>query len=587
MIDRALPGASRHPNLTAALRDWRAAFWTVAIFSGIVNLLVLAGPLYMLQVYDRVLASRSVPTLVALTIFLVGAYAFQGVLDLIRAKIVARAASLLDWHLATTIHGAVVRLSLRSRHPHEAQQPVRDLDQVRAFLTGPGPIAIVDLPWIPVFLAICFLIHPWIGLLSAAGALALLLLTAFTDRASREPSVVASREAGMRAAAIETDRRNGETAVAMGMMPALARRWTAINERYLDALGRSGDIGNSYGSFSKVLRLLMQSAILGLGAYLVIRQELTAGAMIAASIMMGRALAPVETAIANWRAFIGAQQSLARLSQTLGRADVPRAVTALPRPEKSLVVENVAVASPRNPAVIVANVRFQLSAGEALGIVGPSGAGKTSLVRTIVGIWPAAKGIVRIDGAAIDQWDQDMLGRHIGFVSQDVEMFSGTIADNIARMATDPDSEAVLRAARMAGAHDMILRLPGGYDCVIGETGLALSAGQRQRVAFARALYGDPFLVVLDEPHANLDSEGEAALNAAIQAVKGRGAIVILIAHRPSALAHCEKVLFLANGTQQAFGPRNEILQRYFARPAQPAAIGNLKIVSDTTGGGE
>jgi PrtD family type I secretion system ABC transporter len=312
----------------------------------------------------------------------------------------------------------------------------------------------------------------------------------------------------------------------------------------------------------------------------------TAGGMIAASIMMGRALAPIETAIANWRGFVAARQSIKRLSETLTRAAPAQAATTLPKPSRTLVVEQVTVVAPRATKPIVTGVRFGLKAGEVLGIIGPSGAGKTSLVRALVGIWRPAKGGVRLDGAALDQWDWELLGRHIGFISQTVELFDGTIAENIARMAIAPDAEAVLRAARTAGAHDMILRLASGYDTPIGEGGEALSAGQRQRIALARALYGDPFLVVLDEPNSNLDSEGEAALRQAIARVKARGAIVVLIAHRPSVLSVCDHILLLANGEQKEFGPRDEVWRRISARAVPPAAAANLKVVSDTAGGG-
>jgi ATP-binding cassette, subfamily C, type I secretion system permease/ATPase len=581
---------SQNPQLAAALKDWRASFWTVAIFSGVVNVLMLAGPLYMLQVYDRVLSSRSVPTLVALTIALIGAYAFQGALDLIRARVVARAAELLDWRLGTVIHDAVVRIGVQSRRPGDAHQPVRDLDQVRMFLTGSGPIAIVDLPWIPIFLFICFLIHPWLGALSLAGAILLTAVTLLTERASREPTRLVSSEAGARSAMVEATRRNSETVVAMGMADALAGRWTTFNRRYLDAAGRASDVVTSYGSITKVLRLFMQSAILGLGAYLVIRQELTAGAMIAASIMMGRALSPIEVAIANWRSFVSARDSLRRLSQVLSRLNSDRVTTPLPRPTRVLDVENVIVAAPGATAPIVGNVKFQVSSGDALGIVGPSGSGKTSLVRTLVGIWPPAKGAIRLDGAALDQWTSTQLGPHVGYVSQAMDLFDGTISENIARMSPQPDADMVLAAAQAAGVHDMILRLPSGYDTKIGESGTVLSAGQQQRVALARALYGSPFLVVLDEPNSNLDNDGEAALQQAIVNLRARGAIVLLIAHRPSALAACNKVLFLANGTQQAFGPRDEVLRKILPRAVPPAAAApqaNLKVVGEATGGGD
>jgi ATP-binding cassette, subfamily C, type I secretion system permease/ATPase len=577
-----------NPDLAAALRECRLVFGNVAVYSGLVNLLMLAGPLYMLQIYDRVLSSRSVPTLVALSIFLVGAYAFQGALDMIRSRVVVRAAALFDQRLVLAVHGAVIRLAIASRHPGEGPQPVRDLDQIRSFLTGAGPIAIVDLPWVPVFLSICFLIHPWLGLAATAGAIVLFTMTLLTERASRAPARAAAQDAGRRSIMVEAERRSGETIMAMGMGEALAQRWAAVNNRYIAAVGRLSDVAGSFGSISKVLRLLLQSVILGLGAYLVIRQEMTAGAMIAASIMMGRALAPIETAIANWRAFVAARQSIGRLSEALTLAAPKREATALPKPARSLAVEQVTVVPPGGTVPIVGGVGFRLKSGETLGIIGPSGAGKTSLVRALVGIWRPTKGSVRLDGAALDQWDPELLGQHVGFISQTVELFDGTISENIARMSIAPNADAVLRAARAAGAHEMILRLPSGYDTPIGEGGEALSGGQRQRIALARALYGDPFLIVLDEPNSNLDSEGEVALLQAIARVKARGAIVVLVAHRPTVLSVCDHMLVLANGAQQDFGLRDEILRKISTRPAPPAAVaGNLKIVSDTTGGGQ
>src|SRR5437016_3177658 len=495
---------------------------TVGLFSGVVNLLMLAGPLYMLQIYDRVLSSRNVPTLVALSIFLVVAYGFQAGLEVIRSRLVVRIASLLDVRLGTTVHDAVIRLAIQNRSAAEAHQPLRDLDQIRTFLTSPGPIAIVDLPWAPVFLAICFLIHPWVGMMPFAGGIILLVLRILTDRRSRAPTRAMGQDAGLRAAVAELARRSSGTVVAMGMASTLAARWQDVNDRYLAAAARASDVVGSYGSLSKILRLLLQSAMLGFGAYLVIRQELTAGAMIAASIMMGRALAPIEIAIANWRSLTAARLSMHRLSAVLAQVPSSRSSLALPKPVRSLDVEHVAVAAPNARAAIVADVHFQLVAGETLGVIGPSGAGKTSLVRNLIGVWRPPRGKVRLDGAALDQWDEEALGRHVGFVSQGVEFFDGTLAENVARMSVEPDTEAVLAAGRAAGAHDMILRLPAGYDTKIGEAAAALSAGQRQRIALARALYGDPFLVVLDEPNSNLDSEGEEALTQAILAVRAR-----------------------------------------------------------------
>jgi ATP-binding cassette subfamily C protein len=380
----------------------------------------------------------------------------------------------------------------------------------------------------------------------------------------------------------EAGRRNVASVIAMGMIGTLADRWAKVNDRHVDAIGRSSDVVNSYGGVTKVLRLLMQSAILGLGAYLVIRQEMTAGAMIAASIMMGRALAPIEVAIGNWRGFIAARDSLKRLSALLARLPADRGLTDLPKPTESLSVEQVTVAAPGATSAILTNVHFRLSAGEVLGVIGPNGSGKSSLSRVLLGIWPPARGTVRLDGAALDQWDPDALGRHIGYMSQMVELFPGTVAENIARMTPEPDSAAVLRAAQSAGAHDMILRLPNGYDTKIGDGGEGLSIGQQQRIAIARAVYGDPFMVLLDEPSASLDGEGEAALQSTIKQLKLRRAIVIQVVHRRSALELCDKVLVLLNGQQRDFGPRDEVLRRMSAPPpvAQPAGA-NLKVVGE------
>ena len=587
MIKMPTPLRSAHPDLAAALKECRQAFKSVAIFSGVANLIMLAGPLYMLQVYDRVLASRSVPTLVALSLFLLIAYAFQGGLDVIRSRLVVRIASMLDLRLERSVYDSLIRLANKNRSSTEAHQPVRDLDQIRSFLTGPGPTAIVDLPWTPIFLAICFLIHPWLGFAALGGAMILLVFTILTERRSREPARAMAQSAGARSATAELTRRNSETVVAMGMAKTLASRWQEVNDRYRTASTQASDVTGSFGSMTKVIRMLLQSAMLGIGAYLVIRQELSGGAMIASSIMMGRALAPIEIAITNWRSLINARQSLLRLSNTLGQSLVSRERTNLPRPVDRLDVEHVAVAAPGASATILSEVHFGLSAGEALAVVGPSAAGKTSLIRTLIGVWSPVRGKIRLDGAAIEQWHEDALGAHVGYVAQSVEFFEGTIAENIARMNLTPDSDAVLAAGRAADAHDMILRLPAGYDTRIGDASTVLSAGQRQRIALARALYGDPFLVVLDEPNANLDSDGEAALQKVLGELKARGAIVVIISHRPSALEQCDKILVLSNGAQQTFGPRESILRKAPAHPHRPAVAGNLALVrqnSEETG---
>ena len=572
-----------HPAVAAAFKDCRQVFWSVALFSAMVNLLLLAGPLYMLQVYDRVLTSHSVPTLIALSLLLGGAFALQALLDLIRGRLVTRSARFLDQHLSGLVHKAVLRLSTTSRPSGPAPEPVRDLDQIRAFLTGPGPIAIVDLPWIPLFLLICALIHPWLGLLAFLGGIVLAGAALLTERASRTPAREATRIARTRSSSLAADRRNAETTAAMGMEAALSGRWLALNAGYLAAIERSSDVIGFYSSLSRITRMMLQSAALGLGAYLVIRQMVMPGAMIASSIMMARALAPVETAIANWRTFVLARDSLRRLTQALARIGIDGSKTELPRPQRSLVAENLAVMPPEGTAAILANINFSLTAGEAMGIIGPSGSGKSSLVRTLTGIWPEAKGSIRIDGAALAHWAPNMLGPDLGYLSQGVDLFDATVAENIARMAREPDGGAVVSAAQAAGAHDMILRLTQGYDTDVGQGGAILSAGQRQRVALARALYGDPFLIVLDEPNASLDSEGEAALLQAVREAKARGAIVILITHRAGLLSVCDKVLVLRDGAQQAFGPCHEILRS--ATPAFAVAGTNtrLKVVGAMT----
>ncbi len=571
-MQQPLGAPPTHPTLKAAIGDFKRALVSVLMFSAAVNLLMLAGPLYMLQVYDRVLASHSVPTLLALSVMLVIAYGFQGALDFIRSRITGRAALAVDHHLDRTVHNAVVALGLQLRLAGDAQQPLRDLDQIRGFLTSSGATAIVDLPWVPVFLVLCFAIHVWLGLVALAGGCVLFALALLTERASREPTRLVARQAGQRAALIEADRRNAETIVAMDMTGALAARWSRSNAEYLDGLSCASDVVGSFGSLSRATRMMLQSAMLGVGAYLVIRQELSGGAMIAASIMMGRALAPIETVIANWRGCIGARDSFYRLSGTLGRVAERDAATDLPPPCMSVEARHLSLAPFGAPSPIVRNVSFRLSAGEALGVIGPSGAGKSSLVRGLAGVWQPMTGEVLLDGAALHQWSRRSLADRIGFLGQSVELFDGTVAANIARMAVEVDSTAVLAAAKAAGAHDMILGLPDGYDTQIGDAGAKLSAGQRQRIALARALYRDPFLIVLDEPNSNLDAEGDAALQAAIEGAKARGAIVVMIAHRPSALAACDKVLVLTNGVQQAFGPRDEVVRAFTARVRPPAA---------------
>ena len=569
-----VPGALAAPRseLSAALASCRGAFLSVALMSGMTNILYLTGSFYMLEVYDRVLPSRSVPTLVGLSILAAVLFGFQGILDLIRSRILVRIGASLDESLSRRVYDAVIRFPLKARAGGDGLQPMRDLDQVRSFLASGGPIALFDLPWMPLYLGLCFLFHFWIGVAGLVGALILIAITLLTELRTREPIKAAAALGAQRNALAEASRRNAEVLQAMGMAGQIGALWSEANAKYMSAHQQASDVGGGLGAISKVLRMLLQSAVLGVGAYLVIHQEATAGVIIAGSILTSRALAPVEMAIAQWKGFTAARQSWQRLQQLLALLPAQEEPMALPKPSATLSVEGVAAVPPGSKALTVKEVSFRLQSGQGLGIIGPSASGKSSLARLLVGVWAPARGKIRLDGAALEQWSPAALGRHIGYLPQDVELFDGTVAQNIARFDAKPDAKAIIAAARAAGVHELILGLPEGYETRIGEGGAALSAGQRQRVALARALYGDPFLVVLDEPNSNLDAEGEQALAQAILSVRARGGIVIVIAHRPSALASVDQVLMMADGQGQAFGPRDEVLRKVL-RPAPAAPL--------------
>jgi ATP-binding cassette subfamily C protein PrsD len=575
-----LPSAST--ELADALRACRRAFLAIALFSGMSNILMLTGALFMLEVYDRVLPSRSVPTLVALLILVAGLYAAQGVIDTIRSRILVRVGNSLDEAMSMRVYDAIVRLPLKTGSKGEGAQPIRDLDTVRGFLSGIGPIALFDLPWMPVYLVICFLFHPYIGLTALFGAIILVTITVFTELTTRRPTRSATQFAVARNALMEASRRNAEAITAMGMVGRIAQRWSELNRRYLVASQRASDIAGGLGAASKVLRLMLQSAILAVGAWLVINQQSTAGIIIAGSILGGRALAPIDLAIANWRGFVAARQGWQRLSRLLSYLPPRTEPMPLQPPVKSLVVQNAAVNPPGEQKTVCQDVNFSLAAGKALGVIGPTASGKSSLARMLVGVWTPLRGSIRLDGASVDQWSPEALGRHIGYLPQDVELFPGNVAQNIARFEDPPDPEAVLAAAQAAGVHDLIVNLPNGYETTVGDQGSALSAGQAQRIALARALYRDPFLVVLDEPNSNLDAEGDEALTRAIFGIRARGGIVIVVAHRPSAIAGVDYILVMAKGRQQQFGPKDDILNR-MTQPSTPRA---LKVVPEQGGKG-
>lgn len=573
--------ASRRSELSQALSQFKGSFLSVALFSAMINVLMLTGAFFMLQVYDRVLPSRSVPTLVALAVLVVGLFAVLAILEAIRSRMLVRIGASLDEAVSQRIYDAIIRLPLRTANRGDGLQPLRDLDAVRSFLSGPGPTALFDMPFMPLYLAIIFAFHTSLGVTAIIGALILISLTLLTDRLARQPMKDASEIAQTRNGLAEAGRRNAEVLAAMGMGGRLTNLWSTANQSFLVCNQRVSDITGSLGSISKTLRMLLQSVVLGMGAYLVILQEASPGIIIAATILVARALAPVDLALANWRGFLAARQSWKRLTNLFEALPAQDDPMALPAPEATLTVENVTAVPPGGRKPVVHGVSFKLSRGQGLGIIGPSASGKSSLVRMIVGAWLPLQGRICLDNAALDQWSPEALGRSIGYMPQDCELFAGTVAANISRFEPDASPDAIIKAARAAGVHDLIVDLPNGYETEIGEQGQILSAGQRQRLALARALYGDPFLVVLDEPNSNLDTEGEAALTQAIKGVRDRGGIVVVVAHRPSALAGVDLLLVMTQGRAAKFGPRDEVLSQILPKKAPPPTH-PLTVVSGT-----
>jgi ATP-binding cassette subfamily C protein PrsD len=554
-------------ELAEALAACRGAFYGTALISGMSNILMLSGAMFMLEIYDRVLPSRSMPTLVGLLVLVAALFTALGILDAIRGRILVRIGGALDETLSGRVYDTLVRLPLKAGARSDGTQPLRDLDAVRSYLSGLGPVALFDLPWIPLYLAVCFAFHPLIGFTALGGAIILIVLTLLTEILMRAPTKAATEAAVVRSGLAEASRRNAEALVAMGMASRFAARWGNANRQYMHSQREASDLGGGLSAISKVLRMMLQSVVLAVGAYLVIYQEASAGIIIAASILSARALAPVDLAIANWKGFAAARQSWQRLNQLLTVLPARTAPMPLQAPTHRLTVESVSASPPGVPKIVVQDITFKLEAGQGLGIIGPSGSGKSSLVRLLVGVWQPVRGNVRLDGAALDQWAPDALGRHVGYLPQDVELMAGTVAQNIARFEDEPDTDAVIAAAKAVGVHDLIVRLPAGYDTPIGEQGSALSAGQAQRIALARAVYRDPFLVVLDEPNSNLDSEGEEALTRAILGVRERKGIIVVVAHRPSAIAGVDQLLMMSQGRAQAIGPKDEILSKVLQRP--------------------
>ncbi len=555
---RIMPGTG---ELAAARAASGQALVTAFLFSALVNLLTLTAPLYMLQVYDRVLVSRSEETLLALSLLMTFLFLVMGVLDYARGRIMARIGARLQEQLNPRVLSAAFRRLTVAPQDLVALAAQRDLDAIARFWASPVALALCDAPWAPVFLAAIFVFHPWLGCLAIAGALVILgaswrnqLATGGPLQASALASLAAERQA-------ESLKQDSELVQSLGMAGAAFARLKARRDVALDAGLQASDSAGRYSVLIKTFRLFLQSAMLGLAAWLVLRQELSAGAMIAASILMGRALQPLEQAVAQWSVVTRARQARTRLGGLLADAPPSPPRTDLPRPRALVEVQALTVVPPGGSAPVLRNLTFTLPPGQALGVIGPSGSGKSSLARALTGVWRPASGRIRLDGATLDQYDPDRLGGYLGYLPQRVTLFDGTVADNIARLHPGADAAAVVAAAKAAAAHDMILKLPNGYDTQVATMGSQLSGGQIQRIGLARALFGDPVLLILDEPNANLDNDGSIALNTAIRTAKARGASVLIMAHRPAAIQECDLLLVMHEGAAAAFGPRDSVLR--------------------------
>ena len=582
------PGPGQPNELILAVRAHRTALLGVALFSGVVNLLYLAPSIYMLQVYDRVLASRSEFTLVVLTLLIVGLYALMAFLENYRSAVLIRVGNALDEVLSKRVFTAAFERNLRTGSGN-ASQAMSDLTQLRQFSTSNGLFAFLDAPWFPIYLVVIYFFHPWLGAFSLVAAILLAAMTVISDRSSKAPLAESNQAAIAANQYVNSNLRNAEVIEAMGMLPNLMRRWYKLQAKMLERQSFASDRAGTTVAVTKMIRLTLQSGILGFGAYLVLEGQATAGIMIAASILMGRALAPVELLIGSWKGFVGAKASYQRLVELLNEHPVRDVGMPLPRPRGVLVAENVYVTPPRAQAAVLKGLNFSIGPAEIIGIIGPSASGKSTLARAMVGIWPAQVGKVRLDGVDIYQWNKFEVGPAIGYLPQDVELFDGTIAENICRFG-EVDSERVIAAAQACGLHDMILHFPKGYDTRIGEAGGALSGGQRQRIALARAIYDTPAFIVLDEPNSNLDDLGEAALVNAVIEMKRRGSTVVLITHRTSVLRAVDKLMLLHDGQVQMFGPRDDVLNalaqanQQLAQRQQQAAAPIVAQKSETSG---
>jgi len=551
----------KNTELGEALKSCRRAFIGVGVFSAVINMLMLTGPLYMLQVYDRVLLSRSMSTLVALSLLMGGLYMFMGLLELIRSRVLVRIGNQVEEILSERTFNVWVSQGRYGKNGSRGR-PLDDLSTVKTFLSGPAPGALFDIPWAPIFIAVIWLLHWTLGLAALVGAIVIFIVAVLNEVTTRK-TLLESRQRLMQSRAIADDTHHqSDSVVAMGMGKNLLRHWQAAHQEGADLHTSGSDRAGGYSATTKAFRMFLQSAILGLGCALAVVQIITPGAMIAGSIIMGRALAPIQMAIGQWKGFLRARDSYTRLNMFFETVPAEEDTLQLPDPKGHILVQNITAAPPGAKKAVLQNVSFEVKPGQGLGVIGPSASGKSTLARLLVGVWVAQRGSVRLDGATFEQWDREILGPNIGYLPQDVTLFDGSIKDNIARLDPQAKDEAIVEASKRAGVHEMILQMPNGYDTVIGNSHFILSGGQVQRIALARALYGDPKLLVLDEPNANLDTDGDKALTAAIAGSRERGNTVIVMTHRPSAIAAVDMILMLRSGQVEEFGPKSEVIKR-------------------------
>ncbi|MGQ0657525.1 MAG: type I secretion system permease/ATPase [Chromatiales bacterium] len=565
------------------LRSCRRSFLHVGLFSFCSNALLLALPLYVLQVFDRVLTSRSEETLVMLTIITVGLLTAMMVLEILRSRLLLAAGLSLDHRLGPAVLTGMLDRAAQPPGAAGYASGLRDLNAVRAFLTGSGVLAFFDVPWVPVFTVVIFLLHPLLGIVAVGGIVILLLLAWLNEAATRGPIEEMNRGAQRAFRFVDAGLRNAEAAHALGMLNRITDRWAGLHRAVATAQAVAGRRAGTLLACTRYARLLVQVVMLAAGAYVVIRQQATAGVMIAGTLILARALAPVELTVGAWRGFVEARQAWRRLSELLRQPDAATPQVQLPAPEGRVSVEKILFVVRQPDRAILKGVSFELGPGESLGLVGPNAAGKSTLARVLTGVWKPLSGSVRVDGADISEWERERLGQFIGYLPQDVELFAGTVGENIARLA-EVDSEAIVAAARRACVHDMILRLPEGYDTEIGEGGALLSAGQRQQIGLARALFGDPRLVVLDEPNSNLDGEGEEALRKVIMGLKETRVTLVIISHKPSILVNMDKMLVLREGMVDMVGPAREVMARVTRRGSAPVAVTPLRAVASEQG---